>query len=122
MLGGTAGVAQAQTSAPVESVHAVSPTAISCTTWDAVQTALFTLSSTVSTTVINEQLGYVIDLLTKNPPEVQPTLAPAYGWLLNRLEVLRVEMKFRPNVAEIVDINLQARQLAAVLMQVGCTA
>ena len=124
LLGGTAGIAEAQTPAPVESVHTGSLASFSCSTLDALEMALYNLSKATDPDIVDDLLGRVISLLREYPqypPILPPALQSTYDWLVGKLVSLQYLVAVAPSAQVILTVNKLAAELAKALADEGCT-
>ncbi|TNC29572.1 hypothetical protein [Amycolatopsis alkalitolerans] len=121
MIGGTAGVAEASTPAHSEAARAeATQTTLLCSTVDALQSALYDLSTTTDPALVNIELAHVIALLQQYPPVLPPALASTYFWLVAKLQILRGMVAALPTPQLIQLVNNLARHLADALDEVPC--
>jgi len=123
LLGGTAGIAEAQP-APVERVHAASPASFTCATFDALEMALYNLSKATDPGIVDDLLGRVISLLREYPqypPILPPALQSTYDWLVGKLVSLQYLVAVAPSPQVIFTVNRLAAELAEALADEGCT-
>src|SRR4051812_9134835 len=88
LLGGTAGIAEAQTPARTETARVLAEPVLSSTV-DALQAAPAELSTAADPARIDALLAQVLTLLQQYPPLLLEALLPTYQWLVTKLGILR---------------------------------
>ncbi|WP_236794490.1 hypothetical protein [Amycolatopsis sp. GM8] len=114
VLGGTAGIAQADT------LPATPGKPVLCATVDALQGALYDLSHATDPALIDVELGAVIVLLQEYPPVLPSALEPTYDWLVSRFQILRNMIATMPRPELIQLLNDLTANLANALENVPC--
>ncbi|HJQ44861.1 MAG TPA: hypothetical protein VJ870_00870 [Amycolatopsis sp.] len=122
MLGGTAGIAEAQTAQAAPRVQSTVSDTVMCSTVDTLETALRNLSTAVNPSIVDIELANVIALLQQYPPVLPPALMSTYQWLVVKFQILRGIVAALPTPQLIQLVNSLAADLADALDGIPCVA